>query len=72
MIFFALLGLSLSGGQNWFNKPSLETQAIRDHTTMGPSVEQILKNEQPLLEQKEMQKEKDLSDTMKRDDVIYL
>jgi len=68
MVFFTLLGLRLSGGQNWFNKPSLETQAFRDPTTMGPSVEQILKNEQPLMEQNEI----DLSEAKRRNDVIYL
>lgn len=48
MIFFALLGLSGNGGQNWFNKRSLEMQAIRD-PTKGPSAEETPSNPQPLL-----------------------
>jgi hypothetical protein len=66
MIFFALLGLSANGGQNWFNKRSLETQPIQDSTTGGPSAEEILKNSQPLLEWNGE------SNGPKRDDIIYL
>ena len=60
MIFFALLGLSGGGGQNWFNK-----HTIRD-TMRGPSAEEIPKNVQPLLEQNG-----DLNNP-KSNDVIYL
>jgi predicted PurR-regulated permease PerM len=53
IILFALLVLWLirSGGQNWFNKLSWETQAILDPTARSPSAEQIFENDQPLLEQ---------------------
>jgi hypothetical protein len=73
MIFFALLGLSGSGGQNWFNKRSLESQPIPDPTTRDPSAEQILKNAQPLLEQNGIEQNGiGLNDPKRRKDVIYL
>jgi hypothetical protein len=65
MIFFALLGLSGSGGQNWFNKRSLEMEAIQDSTS-GPSAEETPKNIQPLLE------EKGINLNNPKNDVIYL
>jgi hypothetical protein len=44
IILFTLVGLSVSGGQNWFNTQSLEIQALRDPTTRDPSVEKNLEN----------------------------
>jgi hypothetical protein len=78
IIFFALLGLTVSGGRNWFNKRSLETQAIRDPSREGPAAQQILKNAQPLLEQNGIDlneidlNETDLKDPKRKEDVIYL
>jgi hypothetical protein len=70
MIFFALLGLSGSAGQNWFYTQSLETRGVRNPTTRGPSGEKDLGNAQPLLEQE--QNGIDFNDPKGRNNVIYL
>ena len=67
IVFSVLLGLSGSGGLNWFNKwQSLETQGVRDPTTRGPPAESH--NSGPSLEQNGM----DLNDSKERNHVIYL
>jgi hypothetical protein len=70
MIFAALLGLSGWGGQNWFNKESWETRAIRNPTATGPAAQKNLKNGQPSLEQNGI--DFDLNDPKRRNGVIYL
>ena len=70
IIFFALLGLSGYGGQNWFNRRVLATQAIQDFTAKGPTAERIVQNVQPLLERNGVDGV-DLNG-QKRSDIIYL
>jgi hypothetical protein len=67
IIFFALLGLSGNGGQNWFNRESL-TQVIQNPSTRVPSAEQSPKNAKPLEEQNGI----DLNEPEWRSDVIYI
>jgi len=68
LFIFALMGLNGNGGQNWFNRGGLETQALQDPSMRGPSVLQTLKNEQPLSEQNGI----DLNNPEQRSNVIYL